>query len=97
MANPDAGRKLTDNALSFDRLVNDYVAFVNRLTPGDDRDLYMRIMEPHIGNIVEIYRSLPSSRLVDGNVVDAGYVEPMDKLLGRRELQTIIGDMVSGY
>lgn len=97
VANPDAGRKLTDNALSFDRLVNDYVAFVNRLTPGDDRDLYMRIMEPHIGNIVEIYRSLPSSRLVDGNVVDAGYVEPMDKLLGRRELQTIIGEMVNGY
>ncbi len=95
VANPDNSRKLVDDALSFDRLTNDYINFVNRLTPGDDKDLYMRLMEPHIGNIIEIYRSLPVSRFTDGGVVDAEYVEPMDKLLSRRELQDMISEMIN--
>ncbi len=95
VANPDASRLLIDNQLSFDRLATDYVNFVNRLTPGDDRDPYMPIMEPHLSNVVEIYRTLPASRLTGDGVVDADYIEPMDKLLSRRELQTIISEMIN--
>lgn len=95
VANPAADRKLVENQLSFDRLTKDYIAFVNRLTPGDERDVYMRLMEQHIGNVVEIYRTLPASRLTSEGVVDADYVEAMDKLLSRRELQGIINDMIN--
>ena len=90
VANPQPNNKLAENQLSFDRLVTDYINYVNRLTPGDKSSPYMRLMEPHISNIIEICLTLPSSRLVDGQIVDAEYVEPMDKLLNRRELQDII-------
>ena len=95
VANPAENSKMVENQLSFDRLATDYINFVNRLTPGDENDVYMRLMEPHISNVIEIYSTLPSSRLVNGQVVDAEYVEPMEKLLGRRELQDMISDMIN--
>ena len=95
VANPVADRALVANQLSFDRLAKDYITFVNRLTPGDANDAYMRLMEHHIANVVEIYRTLPASRLTGEGVVDAEYVEVMDKLLSRRELQDIINEIAN--
>ena len=95
VANPVADRALVANQLSFDRLAKDYITFVNRLTPGDANDVYMRLMEQHIANVVEIYRTLPASRLTGEGVVDAEYVEVMDKLLSRRELQDIINEIAN--
>lgn len=93
VANPDANHRLVDNALSFDALTKEYVEFVNRLTPGSDNDLYMAVMEPHVGTIVEIYQGVPIGRMGDGGYVDAEYVEPMDKFLSRKELRNIISEM----
>jgi tetratricopeptide (TPR) repeat protein len=90
VANPDANHRLVDNALSFDALTKEYVEFVNRLTPGSDKDAYMAVMAPHIGNIVEIYEGVPVGRVADGGYVDAEYVEPMDKFLSRKELREVI-------
>ena len=95
VSNPDPSRKLVDNQLSFDRLAKDYISYVNRLTPGDERDPYMNLMQYHVSNVVEIYRSLPSTRLKEGGVVDAEYVEEMDALLSRRELQDLINQMIN--
>ena len=97
VANPDESRKLIDNALSFDNLVAEYVAFVNSLTPGSDKDVYMRVMEPHVGNIVEIYQTIPVGRVSESGYVDAGYVEPMERLLSRKELRSVISSVAQGY
>ena len=93
VANPDASRSLVENALQFDELAKRYVEFVNRLTPGSDSDAYMRVMQPHIENIVYIYEELPYNRTTDGGYVDAAYIEPMDKFLSRKELRAIISNM----
>ena len=90
VANPDENRRLVDNALSFDKLVTKYVAFVNRLTPGSDKDPYMRLMEPHIENILNIGESLPMGRVGESGYVDAEYVEAMEKFLQRKELRDVI-------
>jgi hypothetical protein len=95
VSNPAPSRKLVDNQLSFDRLAKDYISYVNRLTPGDERDPYMNLMQYHVSNVVEIYRSLPSTRLKEGGVVDAEYVEEMETLLSRRELQDLINQMIN--
>ena len=92
VANPEAGRQLVDNQLSFDRLAKDYITYVNRLTPGSEYDLYMELMQHHVGNVVKIYTQLPSARLTSGGIVDAEYVEEMKTLLGRRELQKLINE-----
>jgi hypothetical protein len=97
VANPDENRPLVDNALSFDKLVKDYVAFVNSLTPGSDKDIYMRVMEPHVGNIVDIYQTVPVGRISESGYVDAEYVEPMDKFLSRKELRNVISSVAQGY
>ncbi len=97
VANPDENRPLVDNALSFDKLVKDYVAFVNSLTPGSDKDIYMRVMEPHVGNIVDIYQTVPVGRVSESGYVDAEYVEPMDKFLSRKELRNVISSVAQGY
>ena len=94
VANPDETHRLVDNALSFDKLAMQYVEFVNRLTPGSDKDVYMRVMEPHISNIVDIYQTVPVGRMTEGGYVDAEYVEAMDKFLGRKELRGIISELV---
>lgn len=95
VANPDPGRALMDNQLSFDRLAKEYISYVNRLTPGDERDPYMQLMQYHVSNVVEIYRSLPASRLTELGIVDAEYVEEMETLLSRRELQELINQMIN--
>ena len=95
VANPDPKRPLTPNALSFDRLVTRYVTFVNRLTPGNVRDNYLRVMEPHIGNIIDIYQTIPVGRVSDSGYVDAEYVDVMNKFLDRAELRDVISDIAS--
>ena len=97
VANPDESRHLVDNALSFDDLVAEYVAFVNSLTPGSDKDIYMRVMQPHVGNIIDIYQTIPVGRVSEGGYADAGYVAPMEKLLSRKELRNIISEVAQGY
>ena len=93
VANPDANRVLVADALSFDDLVGEYVAFVNRLTPGSANDAYMPIMEPHIGTIIDIYQTLPVDRMTEGGYNEACYLETMDKFLSRKELREIISEI----
>ena len=55
----------------------------------------MQLMQYHVSNVVEIYRSLPASRLTELGIVDAEYVEEMETLLSRRELQELINQMIN--
>ncbi len=95
VANPDAKRPLTENPLSFDKLVSRYIAFVNRLTPGNVNDAYLKVMEPHISNIIDIYQTIPVGRVSDSGYVDAEYVDVMNQFLDRAELRDVISEIAS--
>ena len=81
VANGDNEKPLVDDALEFDRLVNDYLKAIARLTPSSVDDPQMMLMEGHICNLYEIYSVLPQTRYEDGVEDIASYLEGIEELL----------------
>ena len=94
VANGESDTPLVEKPLNFDKLVVDYLAAIERLTPEDANAPEMALIEGHICNLYEVYSSLPASRYIGGKDTPAPYLIDAEEFLSSDvayEILTIYG------